>query len=368
MGLTSGGLLLAVGTVLALLVVLSVLDWPRPRPIVGRLLVRILRVFGVGTTAVLLAALVLNNQYLFYTSWSDISGPTGHDKVHSIGDATAAQATVPGTGLSTIARPTAFPALPHPGQRWQQFTVTAPSLTAPVKVLVDLPPGYDPTSPRTYPVILGLHGLPANPSTFVSVGIPDDIARVTARRQLAPSIVVIPEITSPENLDSECVDGGPGQPQVDTWLSQDLPQWVVGHFSVRTDRLSWAALGYSYGGWCAASLGLRHPNIFGAAIVLMGYFRPDFAPDYRPNRSDLAQYDLVGLEKHAPVPISMWVATSREDTLSYPSTAQFLRAARAPTHVSAVVLPHGGHRIEVWQPLAPQAMAWLGQTLPGFHP
>ncbi|MET8093048.1 alpha/beta hydrolase-fold protein [Micromonospora sp. NPDC005220] len=368
MGLTSSAFFVAVCFLAVGMLALAVVDKPRPRRTDLQMLTRAARVVTVSALAVLLCGLALNNQYLFYTSWADLLGSSGHATTHTIGDAAAAQTSrLPGAGLAGQQTPGRLPVLPAPGQRLQRYTVPSPDVGGAAQVLVELPAGYDPANVRTYPVVIGLHGFPSTPDSYVRTGILSAQDRLVSQHLLAPSIVVIPQINVPRSLDTECVDGGPGQPQTGSWLSHDLPRWVVAHFRVRTDRLSWATAGYSYGGWCAASLGLRHPDLFGAAIVFQGYFRPDFGTHYIPTASDLAQYDLVRLESRHPVPLSMWVMTSGQDSLSHPSTAQFLRVARSPTAVTATVLPEGGHRTAVWQPLITPALTWLGRTLPGFH-
>ncbi|MBT9257145.1 esterase family protein [Phycicoccus sp. MAQZ13P-2] len=315
-----------------------------------------------------LTGTILNNHFLFYTSWADLFGGTAPAKTISVGTAKAALAgPVSGPGLGVSASTAIPPPLPRPGQRLQRYSVTSPSQPGAAEVLVQLPVGYDPASPRRYPVVLGLHGYPSSPQSYLNAGLGDAQDQATSRRLLAPSILVIPQINVPRGLDTECVDTATGTPNVETWLTRDLPRWVLQHFPVRTDRGSWAAVGYSFGGWCAASAAMRHPDVFGAAIVLQGYFRPDFGSAAPPAGVDLRGYDLVAAAKRTPAAVSIWMATSREDRLSYPSSAQFLAAARPPTHVTAAVLPRGGHRNAVWQPLIPQAMSWLGATLPGFH-
>ncbi|MFG3604312.1 alpha/beta hydrolase [Micromonospora chersina] len=368
MALTSPALFVVVCVLAVGVLALAVLDKPHPSRAGLQMLARAARVMAVSALSVLLFGLALNDQYVFYTSWADLLGSSDQATTHTIGDTTAAQTRqLPGKGLTGQQPPTVLPALPAPSQRLQSYAVSSPDIAGPAQVLVELPPNYDPASAHTYPVIIGLHGFPSSPDSYLKTGIVTVQEQLVSKHALAPSIVVIPQINVPRSLDTECVDGGPGQPHVDSWLSHDLPRWIVAHFRVRTDRLSWVTVGYSYGGWCAASLGLRHPDIFGAAIVFQGYFRPDFGPHYVPATSTLAQYDLVRLESRHPVPLSMWTITSRQDSLSYPSTAQFLRGARPPTAVTATVLPHGGHRNAVWQPFIGPALTWLGHTLPGFH-
>jgi pimeloyl-ACP methyl ester carboxylesterase len=317
-----------------------------------------------------MAGAALNDQYLFYSSWGDLFGSRSTSvQTHQGGTVPeVVAAPVHGPGLGGAVTPGVLPGLPQPSTRLQTYTVVAARSNAKAQVYVYLPAGYDPHSTRTYPVIVGLHGFPGSPSTFLGLNFLSTIDLLTSQHRMAPSIVVVPRIDTPASLDTECVNGGPGQPQTDTWLAHDLPAWTVNHFRVQRKRTSWATVGYSYGAWCAASLTMRHPDVYGAAVVLQGYFRPDFSAAYDPLTTDgLRNYDLVALARNAPPPVAMWVLTSREDSLSYPTTSKFLSVARPPLDVTATVLAHGGHRLDVFTPYVPNALTWLAQTLPGFR-
>jgi pimeloyl-ACP methyl ester carboxylesterase len=182
-------------------------------------------------------------------------------------------------------------------------------------------------------------------------------------------VVVSPSTEIPPGTDTECVDGGPGAPQVERFLTVDVPTWVRQHFAVVARRTSWATLGLSAGGWCAAMAALRHPAQYGAAVVMGGYFAPDFSARYRPlTASAAARYDLVRLEQRRRPPVALWLETSRNDRLSYPSSAAFLRAVAPPTAVDATVLLDGGHRLSLWRPMVGSALDWVGARIPGFRP
>ena len=222
-------------------------------------------------------------------------------------------------------------------------------------------------------MIMALHGLPGHPAGyFTGLHIDQTLDALVATHQLAPSVVVIPQINSPSSLDTECVDAPTAAgPKDETWLAHDIPTWAVGHFAVQTARTSWAAMGFSFGGWCAALLGIRHPDIFAGSIVLEGYFRPDFSRGYDPITAGSAAargYDLVRTVRADPPPIAMWVMASRSDSLSFPTTAEVIRYARPPMSVTSVLLKTGGHRVAIFLPYIRSSLAWLGQTLPGFRP
>ena len=357
--------------VLALVVFgLVVAGWPRWGSRVGRAVVRGVQVVLLNVLVLALAGAALNDQYLFYSSWGDLFGSRSTSvQVHHGGTSPdVVSAPVSGPGLRGVTAPAVLPPLPQPGARLQTYTVVDSRSNAEGQVYVHLPVGYDPRSSRTYPVILGLHGFPSGPRGFLKLDFLSSVDALTAEGRLAPSIVVVPRIDTPASLDTECVNGGAGQPQTDTWLARDIPAWTVHHFHVKQTRTSWATLGYSYGAWCAASLSMRHPDVFGAAVVLLGYFRPDFSAAYDPLTAASGRgYDLVTMARTAPPPVAMWVLTSREDPLSYPTTSKFLSVARSPLDVTGTVLAHGGHRDSVFTPYVPAALVWLAQTLPGFR-
>jgi len=328
------------------------------------------QVLVLNVLVVALCGAALNDQYLFYSSWGDLLGARSSSvQVHRGGSSPdRVTSKVHGRGFAAMTTPVRLLPLPAPDSRLQTYRVVDKRSNAAGQVLVYLPLGYDPKSPRTYPVLLGLHGFPAGPESFLRIPFMSRIDTLTARHQLAASIVVVPRIDTPATMDTECVNGVPGQPQTDTWLSHDLPAWTAKHFRVQLTRTAWATIGYSYGAWCAASITMRHPDVFGAAIVMLGYFRPDFSRGYDPlTSSTLRGYDLVNLARTAPPPIAMWILTSREDSLSYPTTSTFLSVARPPLDVSGMVLATGGHRNSVFEPYISTAMRWLGHTLSGFR-
>ena len=199
--------------------------------------------------------------------------------------------------------------------------------------------------------------------------LPEYLDQAVAARTVGPAIIVSPEIEVPPGADSECVDAGPGR-QVETWVTQDVPDWVSHHFRTVPDRRAWSTIGLSAGGWCAAMSTMLHPQTYGGAIVMGGYWRPAFSgpPPFPPGSPQAQRYDLVALARRSAPQVALWVETSHADRVSYRTSQVMLASARAPLSITAVVLTHAGHRLGVWRDLTPRALAWLGRTLPGFAP
>ena len=355
-----------------------VLVWPRltaqtPWHVGGRVVALVL----VNLLVLLTAATQLNAAYLFFAGWGDLQGAiTGHlaqTSLHRGG----AESTAPNLAVRGVTAPvtTRVPALTQPVSSTGLVVCTVHGALSGLTgtVLVQLPAGYTSaaSAAQRYPVLEAFHGYPSQPLNWMKVfHIRQAVEARVQAHQLHPTLVVMPQIEIPRGLDTEGVNGGRGQPQLETWLTRDVPDWVGAHFRVIANRNAWATIGYSAGGFVAAMATVLHPAQYGAGIVLGGYFRPDFGPFYEPfttkSRSG-KYYDLRRVAFRRPPPVSLWVETSHADALSYKSSAAFLHAARAPTAVHAVVLQNAGHRDSVWKAMLPEALGWLAANVRGFR-
>ena len=368
MSLTSTSLLVVLGLMAAAVFALLVSGRPRLRRRWADVGARGGALLVLNVLVVALVGAGVNDRFAFYVSWSDLAGARAAATVTHHGASARAAATVPlGTVLHAA---TAFPALPAPGQRLQHYTVTGSRSGVRAELAVLLPPGYSASPAITYPVIEALHGYPGTIDSWLAgMGIQGTLDQAVASRSIRPAIVVIPQINVPYAVDSECVNGPAGAPQMEAWLAEDVPQFVASHFAVGTTRSSWAVAGYSEGGWCAAMLGLRHPSVFGGDIVFSGAFTPEFGRRYRPFGDRVpARYDLVQAYRHDHPPLAMWVQASKRDGYAYPQTAAFLKGVRAPLSVTTDLLKTGGHREQLWAGELHTALTWLGLSLPGFAP
>jgi S-formylglutathione hydrolase FrmB len=334
---------------------------------------------GLNLVMMLTAAIALNNQFTFFADWTDLAGALGRTQTFTTahGGASASDAAsaplpdslpIPGT------QP-ALPVLPSAGERVLRYTITGPISGIRGSVEVELPVGYaDPANrTRQYPVLETFHGYPGDISSWVDgMNLGTAVSAAVNARKVSDMVTVSPTLEVPPGVDTECVNSPKAtDPQMETWLTQDVPNWLVKTFRVRTDRESWATMGLSMGGWCAAMAAMLHPDRYAAAVVLGGYFQPSFGKLYAPftAKSPFAQrYDLVRLAQTDPPPVALWVQTSHSDPLSYPSASQLLKQARPPLSVTSLVLAHAGHRVSLWQGLLPQTLTWLGTNIPGFRP
>ena len=356
-----------------------VLIWPRltrrtPWHIAGRLAALVV----VNVLVLVTAATQLNAHYLFYASWADLAdsfgGHIARTAVHrGGGERQAPDVAVHGARAAVATQVPPLTQTPDATGKLV-YTVHGPLSGLTGTVVVVLPPGYtDPTgATQRYPVLEAFHGYPSAPQGWLkNFPVSQDAHLLAQQGQLRTPLLVVPQIEFPAGVDTEGVNGLPGQAQIETWLTRDVPDWVGAHFRVDASRDSWATIGDSAGGYVAAMAAVLHPAQYGAGIVFGGYYRPDFGPYYEPFAPDSPQgrrYDLVRAVQQGAPPVSLWVQTSHADQLSYSSSAAFLGAVRPPTAVHAVVLRNAGHRLSVWVDLLPEALRWLGQNVQGFEP
>jgi hypothetical protein len=330
----------------------------------------------VNLLVLLTAATQLNANYLFFASWGDLRGAvTGHLAQTSLhrGGVERKPPEIPVVGhAAPVTLDPQFLKTPVSSSRLLKYTVHGAISGLTGTVLVHLPTGYRSVRHERYPVLEAFHGYPSAPHSWVkNFHIQQVTDQLTHAHRLRPTLIVMPQVEIPPGVDTEGVNGPRGWPQVETWLTRDVPDWVGEHFRVVANRNAWATIGDSSGGFVAAMATIHHPAQYSSAIVLGGYFRPDFGPFYEPFTPSSPRgryYELSRTAAHHPPPVSLWIETSHADVLSYSTSAQFLRATREPTAVHAVVLQNAGHRDAVWVALEPEALRWLGRNVAGFHP
>jgi S-formylglutathione hydrolase FrmB len=134
---------------------------------------------------------------------------------------------------------------------------------------VYVPPGYSPC--RSYSLILYLHTAYVDETSFVASQRIFELDEKMRTGAVPPALVVIPDGLI-EGLDrrrsphSFFINGRFGRFE-DHLLYEVLP-FVHAHYPVRPDRQSRAILGASAGGFGAASIALRHPEIFGSVATV----------------------------------------------------------------------------------------------------
>ena len=74
------------------------------------------------------------------------------------------------------------------------------------------------------------------------------------------------------NNDTQCVDGPRGNAA--DHLTEDVRPYVISRFGAASTPASWAVVGWSMGGTCAADLAVMHPELFGTFEDIAGVWVP----------------------------------------------------------------------------------------------
>jgi S-formylglutathione hydrolase FrmB len=234
--------------------------------------------------------------------------------------------------------------------------------------LVYLPPAWFTLPHPRLPVIVLLAGTPGLTSDWTRAAFADRTADsyAAAHGGLAP-ILVLADHNGSNLGDSECVDGPRGA--AESYLTIDVPRFVMEHFQTATGGNHWAVAGLSEGGTCAVMLSLRHPDVFGT----FGDFSGDLAPNmggpgrtarllYGGDTSQIARHDPLQLLASRPAPaVAGWFEVGEEDHRPRRCTERLARAAVAAGLDVQLMVRHGRHSFPFWGASFRHSLPWLAQ-------
>lgn len=370
MGLTSKKVLLAALLLAIALFIATVWLWPRlsrrgTLPVLGRVGALL------GTQLALLAALGLaaNDSFGFYASWADLFGRERAPGVvidHTMGSPQDGGMRVLGTVRTDLPGGRA----PRRGGQIQQIAIAGGASGITSTAYVYLPPEYFRQPSARFPAVLVLTGYPGTAeSLYKKLKYPAIAARQVRAGTERPMVLVMMRPTVAPPRDTECTDV-PHGPQVETFFAKDLPKALGARYRIAPGARNWGVIGDSTGGYCALKLALSDPGAYSAAVGLSAdYGAPQDATTgdlYGGDPARRRAADLTWRLQHLPhPPVSLLVTSSRRGERNYRATVRFIAAAGAPTHVSSIILPTGGHNFTTWSREIPSALAWLSSRLGG---
>ena len=146
----------------------------------------------------------------------------------------------------------------------QYRTFDSATIGEPVSYLVWLPPGYEAQLERRYPVIYWLHGSIGNQRSGAIVV--EKLAEAVAVGIAPPSICVLVN-GLPASM---YTDAAHGRAPVERVIIDDLIPHVDATYRTIATREARAIEGHSMGGFGAARLGFKYPDLFGAVSISAG--------------------------------------------------------------------------------------------------
>jgi len=221
-----------------------------------------------------------------------------------------------------------------------------------------------PLDTQRFHVVQFLTGFPSQPYMWLQVlKIDETLAFYNASHIGHEIIGVFPQINISGSYDLECMNLPNGKPAAETWLSTDMHNYVQQRLGILPSR--WGVMGVSTGGWCAAMLSMRHPELFSAAVSIAGYYRPALPLTYpiELQKSMDTEYDLDTAEAALTSTLSLYITASLGDKYSIKETWKFLAKQHGHLAITYKELSSGGHNSRVWISLIPGAVEWLGQNI-----
>ena len=129
-------------------------------------------------------------------------------------------------------------------------------------VIVFLPPGYTKEKRRRYPVVYALHGFSISAEQWThEIHVPQTIEGAFAQG-VTEMIIVLP--------DSKTVYGGSMYSSSVTtgdfeqYVAHDVVAYIDEHYRTIPNRTGRGLVGHSMGGYGAARIGMKHPDVFGS--------------------------------------------------------------------------------------------------------
>jgi enterochelin esterase-like enzyme len=232
-----------------------------------------------------------------------------------------------------------------------------------LRFLVYVPAGYADDT-RRYPAVYFLHGLPAGPSSYLSLGW----VHAALERAGGEAILVVPQTTRQANGDPEYQNWGSGH-DWQTALARELPAWIDAHYRTIASRAGRALVGVSAGGYGATIIGLHYPAEFSVIESWSGYFRPT-------DKTGQKTLELGSAKANAGADVEKLVPSLPAQFAAYPTFLAFYVGDADRTFVadnttldrdlSVSGVDHlfelyaGGHTVTLWKA---RAVTWLGLAL-----
>jgi enterochelin esterase-like enzyme len=133
-------------------------------------------------------------------------------------------------------------------------------------VIVFLPPSYQQDKHRRYPVVYALHGYSIGADQWThEIHVPQTIEGAFAQGA-KEMIVVLPDSKTIYNGSMYSRSQTTGD--FESFVAHDVVQYIDAHYRTIPNRASRGLVGHSMGGYGAARIGMKYPEIFGSLYIM----------------------------------------------------------------------------------------------------
>jgi enterochelin esterase-like enzyme len=233
-----------------------------------------------------------------------------------------------------------------------------------------LPPSYDVFPDRRYPVLYLLHGSPGDHTNWFDAAHAATTAdALFAAGVIRETILVAPDGNGAIYRVSAWANSYDKRQDMEDAVVSDLVAYIDSQYRTLADSAHRAIGGLSEGGYAAANIALHHPDVFGVAVPLSGYFVADNNPVFGPGpatapyraRNSPALYVQTPEGKSAARRVAFVIGVGTGDGAFYKATLGFVAQLHALGASIEYLEVSGGHSWTVWGLL-------LGKALPIAEP
>jgi S-formylglutathione hydrolase FrmB len=321
------------------------------------------RIAGIAAVvlAVVSAGSAVNQTFSYYTTFDRLLGKSANhfldnQQLNAMRTEVIKTGQLPDHGATL--------AVPIPGKNLK-FT--------PRPAYVWVPPAWFAKNRPQLPVIELLHGTPGDPSNWTQSSYADATALAFAEQHhgMAP-ILVMPDINGSWQADSECVNSAM-YGDVETYLTQTVPQFMQKSFNASTATGSVAIAGLSEGGLCATTLALNNPKVYAAFGNYSGNESPTYQADNQQQTiQDLFSGSQASYNAHNPpyilthqrfTGLAGWFEVGAQDPESLPAAHALQPLAVNAGIDTCIATPPGTHNFEFWTQAFKDSLPWLSWKL-----
>ena len=134
-------------------------------------------------------------------------------------------------------------------------------------VLVYLPPSYDASVNRRYPVVYQLHGwLPGAEQWSGMISFEEGTNRALASGNAREMIVVVPD--SLTRIGGSMYSSSVASGDFENWIAKDLVEAIDSRYRTLATRASRGLSGHSMGGYGTLRIAMKHPEVYSSVYAM----------------------------------------------------------------------------------------------------
>ena len=321
---------------------------------------------GCGLAVLLATGSQINNYFAEYPTVGALTGSAGqvsaltgavHQPSQPVTTPVVDRWTGPATGESQVVT------APIPG--------TVSGFTA-RNAYIYLPPAYASPTPPLLPVLVLVSGQPGGPQDWITAGnLQSQLDQFAAGNNGLAPVTVVVDPNGPSDTITMCMDSQIAK--ADTYLAQDVPNWIQAQLGVDSNHAHWAFGGFSYGGTCAIQMATRHADLFPNVIDISGEREPAISADRNETIQTAFGGDTAAFTALTPLTLlaqnrypQVWgffAAGANDGEFMASMNEVSAAAARSGMTIKTQVVPNQGHSWAVPDAVTLPALEWLAPRL-----